>query len=55
MTDVIVQHLLTNEKVRIKCGDRINKISIYKDRLAVSIRISLRFREGKKNMCNPFE
>ena len=38
MTDVVVQHLLTNERVRIKCRSRINKIALYKDRLAVSTR-----------------
>lgn len=37
MTDVIIQHLLTEQKVRIKCRDLIKKIAIYKHRLAVSI------------------
>lgn len=36
MTDIIIQHLLTEQKVRIKCRDLIKKIAIYKDRLAVS-------------------
>lgn len=36
MTDVIIQHLLTEQKVRIKCRDLIKKIAIYKHRLAVS-------------------
>jgi len=35
MTDVVVQDLVTNKKVRIKCRDLIKKIAIYKDRLAV--------------------
>lgn len=36
MTDVVVQNLVTNKKVRIKCRDLVKKIAIYKDRLAVS-------------------
>ncbi|KAK7866290.1 hypothetical protein R5R35_007119 [Gryllus longicercus] len=37
MTDVIIQHLLTDQKVRIKCRDLIKKIAIYKHRLAVQL------------------
>lgn len=37
MTDVIIQHLLTEQKVRIKCRDLIKKIAIFKHRLAVSM------------------
>ncbi|KAI8430718.1 hypothetical protein MSG28_000902 [Choristoneura fumiferana] len=37
MTDVIVQHLTTGSKVRIKCHDRVQKIAIYKHRLAVQL------------------
>jgi intraflagellar transport protein 122 len=33
MTDVIIQHLLTEQKVRIKCRDLVKKIAIYKHRL----------------------
>lgn len=36
MTDVIVQNLVMNKKVRIKCRDLVQKIAVYKDRLAVS-------------------
>lgn len=39
MTDVIIQHLLTEQKVRIKCRDLIKKIAIYKHRLAVSANV----------------
>lgn len=35
MTDIIIQHLTTGNKVRIKCHDRVQKIAIYKHRLAV--------------------
>lgn len=38
MTDIIVQHLGTDQKVRIKCRDLVKKIAIYKDRLAVSFK-----------------
>ncbi|XP_972704.1 intraflagellar transport protein 122 homolog [Tribolium castaneum] len=37
MTDVIIQHLITEQKVRIKCRDLIKKIAIYKHRLAVQL------------------
>lgn len=37
MTDVIVQHLLTDEKVRIKCKDLVKKIAVYKHKLAVQL------------------
>lgn len=37
MTDVIIQHLTTEQKVRIKCRDYVKKIAIYKDRLAVQL------------------
>ena len=35
MTDVVVQHLISNETVTIKCRDLVKKIAIYKNRLAV--------------------
>jgi len=37
MTDVIIQHLVTEQKVRIRCKDYVKKISVYRDRLAVQI------------------
>lgn len=37
MTDIIIQHLITEQKVRIKCRDLIKKIAIYKHRLAVQL------------------
>jgi len=37
MTDVIVQHLMTDQKVRIKCRDYVRKIAVFKDRLAVQL------------------
>ena len=37
MTEVVVQHLMTKEMVKIKCRDLVKKIAVYKDRLAVSI------------------
>lgn len=37
MTDVIIQHLVTETRVKIRCRDHIRRISIYKDRLAVQL------------------
>ncbi|PRP80717.1 hypothetical protein PROFUN_11590 [Planoprotostelium fungivorum] len=37
MTDVMIQNLVTEQKVRIKCRDYVKKIAIYKDRLAVQL------------------
>mmetsp|Transcript_50765 Transcript_50765/g.127362 ORF Transcript_50765/g.127362 Transcript_50765/m.127362 type:complete len:814 (-) Transcript_50765:217-2658(-) len=37
MTDVIVQHLVTDQKVRIRCKDYVKKIAVYRDRLAVQL------------------
>ena len=37
MTEVIVQHLMSEETARIKCRDLVKKIAVYKNRLAVSI------------------
>ncbi|KAI8925767.1 hypothetical protein BC831DRAFT_459392 [Entophlyctis helioformis] len=37
MTDVVIQHLTTDQRARIKCRDYVKKISIYKDRLAVQL------------------
>lgn len=36
MTDVIVQNLITNEKILLKCRDWIRKVAVYKNRLAVN-------------------
>ena len=35
MTDVIVQHLTTETRVRIKCKDYVKKIALFRDRLAL--------------------
>ena len=37
MTNVIIQHLVTEQKVKIKCRDLVKKISVYKERLAVQV------------------
>lgn len=37
MTDVVVQHLLSDEVTRIKCRDLVKRIAIYKNRLAVRV------------------
>ncbi|CAI2371085.1 unnamed protein product [Moneuplotes crassus] len=37
MTDIIIQHLVSETRVKIRCRDYIRRISIYKDRLAVQL------------------
>ncbi|CAM9409830.1 unnamed protein product [Pylaiella littoralis] len=37
MSDVIVQHLISEQKVRIKCRDYVEQIAIFRDRLAVRL------------------
>lgn len=37
LTDLVVQHLITDQKVRLKCKELVKKVSIYKDRLAVQL------------------
>ena len=37
MTDVVVQHLVSEQRVRIKCRDYVRKIAVYRDRLAVQL------------------
>ena len=35
MTDVVIQHLLSDDVIRIKCRDHVKRIAIYRNRLAV--------------------
>lgn len=37
MTDVIVQHLVTEQRVRIRCRDYVKKIAVFNGRLAVQL------------------
>ena len=37
MTDVVVQHLTTEQKVRIECKDYVKKLAVYKGCLAVQL------------------
>eukprot|EP01002_Notosolenus_urceolatus_P013184 NODE_43_length_3237_cov_15.831556_g34_i0.p1 GENE.NODE_43_length_3237_cov_15.831556_g34_i0~~NODE_43_length_3237_cov_15.831556_g34_i0.p1 ORF type:complete len:1042 (+),score=386.07 NODE_43_length_3237_cov_15.831556_g34_i0:156-3128(+) len=37
MTDVVIDQLVTEKKLRIRCKDYVRKIAIYKDRLAVQL------------------
>ena len=48
MTDVIIQHLLTEQKVRIKCRDLVKKIAIFKHRLVKERSIKGTISQGTK-------
>lgn len=37
MTDVVVQHLTTEQKIRIECKDYVKKLAIYRGCLAVQL------------------
>lgn len=37
MTDVVIQHLVTEQRVRIKCRDYVKRISVYNSRIAVQL------------------
>ncbi|CAH8492943.1 unnamed protein product [Schistosoma mattheei] len=37
LTDVVVQHLVTEQKARIKCRDYVKKISLFKNLLAIQL------------------
>ncbi|RYG66034.1 hypothetical protein EON64_10660, partial [archaeon] len=37
LTEVIIQHLLVDKKVRIKCKDMIHNVCLYKNKLAVQL------------------
>ncbi|GMH36992.1 hypothetical protein BSKO_04865 [Bryopsis sp. KO-2023] len=37
LSDVIIKHLITEQKVCIKCRDYVKKIAVYKDKLAVQL------------------
>jgi len=54
MTDVIIQHLVTEQKVRIRCKDYVKKIAVYRDRLAFSFPtkfLSMRFHMMTRLIC----
>lgn len=67
MTDVIVQNLISEVKVRIKCKDLVKKLAVYKNRLAVQLPDKVVIYEiesndpkdmgykGKKNISKKFE
>lgn len=37
MSDVIIQHMITEQKVRIRTRDYVRKIAIFRDRLAIQL------------------
>lgn len=37
LTEVVIHHLLTDRKVRIKCRDYVNRISLYRNKCAVQL------------------
>ncbi|KAI3385593.1 hypothetical protein SNEBB_004232 [Seison nebaliae] len=50
LTEVIVQHLLTDEKVRIKCRDLVKNVAVYQNNLAIvlSAKVVIYRSEEKK-------
>jgi len=67
MTDVVVQNLISEVKVRIKCKDLVKKLAVYKSKLAVQLPDKVVIYEveqnepndmnykGKKNISKTFE
>ena len=53
MTDVIVQNLLTEVKVRIKCKDLVKKLAVFKSRLAVQLPDKVVIYEIKREVGEP--
>ena len=41
LTDIVIHHLVGDRKVRIKCKDIIRRISLYRNKLAVQVRLPL--------------
>ena len=37
ITDIVIQNMINDQKIRIKCKELVKKISIFKDRLAVQL------------------
>jgi len=37
LTEIVVQHLITDRKVRIKCRDLVQKLALYRNKLAVQV------------------
>lgn len=45
MTDVVVQDLVNDKKVTVKCKDYVKKIAIYRDRMAVQLKNKIHILE----------
>jgi len=54
MTDVIVQHLISEQKVRIKCREYVKKVALFKNRLAVQQPDKIVIYE-LTNIADPFD
>ncbi|XP_065186273.1 intraflagellar transport protein 122 homolog [Sycon ciliatum] len=50
MTDVIVQHLPTDQKTRIRCKELVKRLSVYRNRLAIQLPSSILVYELKGDM-----
>ena len=49
MTDVVVQDLVNDKKVTIRCKDYVKKIAIYKDRMAIQMKNKIHVIELTQN------
>lgn len=55
MTEVVVQHLLTDRKVRIRCRDYVKKIAVYRNRLAVQLKSRVLVYELAGGADDPYD
>lgn len=49
LTEVVIQHLLVDRKVRIKCKDMVEKVSLYKNKLVVQLSNKINIYESNSD------